>query len=237
MREQLKHLYELQEVDTAIDRTRKTMEALDGGTAVAARVNKGTKEVAAAETEVRKARADLHDVEMALKSAEDKRSTYRLKLSSGRVTSARELEAMQKEIDMLTRNIGDLEEKALTLMDALDPMAGELEERRKALAELERQLAEVRAAQAKEQERLSATLRDLDAQRQGLTSRVPSDLLQRYDKLRPRFGTARVAVVEGGACGFCRMSISTFLLRELREDTAVLTCENCRRILYLPEGR
>jgi predicted nucleic acid-binding Zn-ribbon protein len=235
MREQVKLLYELQETDSAIARTKKAIQALDGGAALAANLARLNQLVEEQEAAVRKTRTELRDTEMALKTAEDKRNNYRRRLT-GQVTSGREIESIQKELDVLARRIGELEEKALELMDAVEPLEQELQKRRAAAAEVEKRLAEERASQDNQRQRLQAALASLEAQRQARAAAVMPDLLKRYEAIQKRLGVVAVALVEEGVCSACRMSIPAFQLRQLREEDSILTC-SCQRILYLPERK
>lgn len=235
MKEGLKLLYELQKIDLEIDKARKAMQSLDGGASVAAEVAKAQKELDARETELRKARAELRDLELALSSAEEKRKTYKTRLESGRVTSHREQEAIQREIEVLNRQIGEIEEKAILLMDQIEPLEAKAQESRQLVASLQTRLAEVQNRHAQERERLTARLKELESARTAAAASVPEELMEKYNSVRRRFGTVAVALVEGNTCTACRISISVFLLRQLRDTDGIFTCDNCGRILYLPE--
>ncbi|MGQ9524976.1 MAG: zinc ribbon domain-containing protein [Armatimonadota bacterium] len=236
MRQDLKLLYKLQLLDIDIANTQKALKSLDGGAPLAAQVAQSRKSCEAREAELRQLRAEIRDAELTIQSLEDKRRTYRLRLSSGRTSGHREQEAIQKEIDMLSRQIGELEEKALLLMDAAEPLEAEVNKSKAAIAELEGKLAETRAVQAKEHQRLSARLQELLSQRAVAAAEVPQDLLRSYDAVRSRVGPIGVSPVQDGVCSACKMTISTFSLRHLREGQEIVECDNCRRILYLPEG-
>ena len=235
MKEGLKLLYELQKIDLEIDQTHKALRSLDGGASVAAEVAKAQKELDARETELRKARAELRDLELALSSAEEKRKGYRRKLESGRVTSHREQDAIQREIDALSRQIGEIEERALLLMDQIEPLEAKAQESRQLVEGLQARLAEVQSRHAQERERLTARLKELESARTAAAASVPEELMEKYNNVRRRFGPVAVALVEGNTCGACRISISVFLLRQLRDSDGIFMCDNCGRILYLPE--
>ena len=236
MRQDLKLLYKLQLADLEIAKAQKALKSLDGGAQLAAQAAQFRKNHEAREAELRKLRSEIRDAELSIQSLEDKRRTYQLRLSSGRTTSHREQDAIQKEIDMLSRQIGELEEKALLLMDAAEPLEAEVNKSKTVLSELEAKLAETRAAQAREHQFLTARIQELENQRAAAAAEVPQDLLRRYDAVRSRVGPIGVSPVQDGVCTACKMTVSTLALRHLRESQDIVECDNCRRLLYLPEG-
>lgn len=236
VRQDLRLLYKLQLTDIEIAKAQKALRSLDGGAPLAAQVAQLRRSHEAREAELRKLRTEIQDAELSIKSLEDKRRMYRLRLSSGKATSHREQEAIQKEIDMLSRQIGELEEKALLLMDAAEPLEAEVNKSKAALSELEAKLTETRAEQARQHQLLTARIQELEKQRAADAAEVPEDLLRRYDAVRSRVGPIGVSPVQDGVCTACKMTVSTLALRHLRETQEIVECDNCRRLLYLPEG-
>ena len=155
------------------------------------------------------------------------------RLRSGDVTATRELTAMVEQLDGLRRRRAVLEDEELELMVALEPFEAELaglEARRaeltKAGEEVSSRLVEVEAA-------VDIELAAANQARGAAAEGVPEPLLTAYERLRGRLGGTGAARLVGSSCGGCHLALSATEVDRLRRSPpdAVLTCENCGRIL------
>jgi hypothetical protein len=64
-----------------------------------------------------------------------------------------------------------------------------------------------------------------------LRKKIPSQVLQHYDRLRAR-GKKGVALVRHGVCAQCHMQVAVGLLASLRRQDNLYRCENCGSYLY-----
>ncbi len=71
----------------------------------------------------------------------------------------------------------------------------------------------------------------LDEARNELTEKLSKPLAFNYEKLKKRYKRAIVPVKDDFCLG-CFMRVPTQLITRGREDTAVINCEGCGRILY-----
>ena len=155
------------------------------------------------------------------------------RLDSGAVTSAKDLESLQREITSLAKRQSDLEDVVLEVM-----------ERREAAQERATELAgrveSLEAKTAEAEQRKTAALEGIDAegftvakQREELAVDVPGDLLKLYDKLRAQQGGIGAARLYQKRCEGCRLELNITEINEVRAAPAdtVVRCENCRRIL------
>ena len=126
MREELKALYELQRIDLDLARTQKAKAALDDGTAKRQRVETVRGRFQQTDTLYHEAAAEMQDKELNLKSVETKQKSYRDKLYGGAVSNPKELESMEKEVEMLGRQKDKLEERILELMDIIEERKAEV---------------------------------------------------------------------------------------------------------------
>src|SRR4029079_11104441 len=106
----LQVLLTVQTFDSQIDRGKAALAALDTGTSTAAAYNTGKVEFDKLRTKALKAQAAQHDAEMSLQSIETKKAAANKKLYGGSVTASRELENLQREVEMLERQKGEGEE-------------------------------------------------------------------------------------------------------------------------------
>jgi predicted nucleic acid-binding Zn-ribbon protein len=155
--------------------------------------------------------------------------------ASGRVTSPKELTAIQEEVAALKRRQGALEDDLLERMERRENLEAEL-------AELAGRREAITAEQAEVTEARDAVLVDIDkelaterAAADRVAPRIGGELRALYDQIRRRQGGVGAAALVGNTCQGCRVSISPVELAALRKLPAetVKRCENCRRILVL----
>jgi uncharacterized protein len=157
----------------------------------------------------------------------------RKRLDAGQVSSPRELENLQSEIESLHRRQDELEEVVLDVMER-----GETTQARMTQAAAER--AQIAADLAAVTERRDAALAEIGEQvgkaadrRTGVVAAEPADLIDLYERLRPQHGGVSAAALRRGRCEGCHLSLNTVDLRAIRDapEDEVLRCEECRRIL------
>jgi uncharacterized protein len=154
---------------------------------------------------------------------------------SGKVTSPKELTAIQEEVASLKRRQATLEDELLELMEqreTLDNELGELATRRQGFTAEQAEVTKARDAALVEIDRELEAER---AARDGLAPEVGEELRALYDQIRARQGGVGVAALVGNTCQGCRVSISPVELAAIRKlpPDEVKRCENCRRILVV----
>ncbi|HUZ25217.1 MAG TPA: C4-type zinc ribbon domain-containing protein [Streptosporangiaceae bacterium] len=157
----------------------------------------------------------------------------RVRLDAGQVSSPRELENLQSEIESLHRRQSDLEEVVLDVMERREGTQGR---QQAATAEREQIGVDTSAATA----RRDAALAEIGEQAGKATDRrtavvadEPADLIDLYERLRVQHGGVGAAALRRGRCEGCHLSLNTVDLNAMRAASAdeVLRCEECRRIL------
>jgi uncharacterized protein len=154
---------------------------------------------------------------------------------SGRVTSPKELTAIQEEVAALKRRQDVLEDQLLERMEQRETLEAELAElagRREGLLAEQAEVTKARDAALVEIDR---ELESERAARAAVAPGVGAELLALYDQLRARHGGVGAAALVGNTCQGCRVSISPVELAAIRKQPAeeVKRCENCRRILVV----
>jgi predicted nucleic acid-binding Zn-ribbon protein len=225
-------LYDLQQLDSALDALTKQYSALDRGQTERERyeVLKEAYDVAARELKV--VQAAVKDNELEQQGVDAKKKEEETKLYSGKVRAAKELQALQDEVEMLDRRRAALDEKMLILMDGL-------ETRRKVAADAKKELAAAAAALKTKiddfntgAETMKAQALELKRQRIAAAAEVSPDLIKRYDRLRQlKNGVAIVTLSDGNTCGGCNMGLPSSVVSRLHEGNAIILCDNCERII------
>jgi uncharacterized protein len=157
----------------------------------------------------------------------------RQRLEAGQVSSPRELENLQSEIESLIRRQSDLEE---IVLDVMERQEGAQERREAALSERE----EITANREVVTARRDAALGEIGEQagkagdrRAAVAGEEPQDLLDLYERMRVQHTGVGAAALRGGRCEGCHLSLNTVDLNSMRaaDPDEVLRCEECRRIL------
>ena len=157
----------------------------------------------------------------------------RTRLDAGQVSSPRELENLQSEIESLLRRQSDLEDVELDVMERLDAAQARLKE---AGAERVSVAADMQAVTG----RRDTAVAEIDGlaahaagRRAAVAAEEPTDLLDLYERLRTQYGGVGAAALRRGQCQGCHLSLNTGDLNVIRAAAPddVVRCEECRRIL------
>ena len=157
----------------------------------------------------------------------------RSRLDAGQVSSPKELESLQSEIESLLRRQSDLEDVELDVMERREAVQARLAA---AAAEREDVATELRAVTAR-RDGIVAELAEQSGKaadrRAAVAAEEPADLLDLYERLRAQHGGVGAAALRRGQCQGCHLSLNTVDLNAIRAAAPdeVVRCEECRRIL------
>ncbi len=227
----LKNLYNLQLIDSKIDRLRTVrgelpLEVSDLEDTVAGletRLANVTEEVAELENQVNEKKQSIKDFQANIKKYE---------AQQGKVRNNREYDAITKEIEFQNLEIQLAEKRlkeakiAITLKgELLEKSKAEFEERGKDLAAKKGELEEIIAETEKEEQ-------ELMAESAKASTEIEDRLLNAYKRIREnsRNGLAVVAV-ERDACGGCYNKIPPQRQLDIRLNKKIIVCEHCGRVL------
>ena len=227
-------LYNLQEIDHRIDGIDAERQRLQKR--LAAGVNRPD---LTSDAEHHYARAVAVGANVVSRREEMERLRERLNSLEARLyssnTSRRDLSTIQREVDSAKYQLNQLDELLLELEEeqrtheaaalaARDEMATAAVEWQELIEALNDRLAEL------ENDRETTA-----SERQVLAAALPAADLQRYERLRRnKSGTAIAMVDNGRVCLACRMTLTSNVLRQLRDKSKQVPCSTCGRILYQP---
>ena len=225
-------LYELQELDHRIDGIDAERSRIENR--LAAGVNRPD---LTSEAEHHSARAVAVGANLATRREEGERIRERLTGLESRLyggnASRRDLSAIQREVD-----------SSKYQLDQLDELLMELEEEQRSHEEAAIAARDqMEAAEVEWQtvtETLGNRLTELDSdrevatgERQDMAVTLPQADLQRYERLRRnKAGTAIARVDNGRVCLACRMTLTSNVIRQLRDKSRQVPCSACGRILF-----
>jgi hypothetical protein len=221
----LEQLLVVQEHDSAIDHLRHRRTALPER-AVLAAAEAVIRDLEEPIGEVR----GRHDVV----SRDVKRLEVEASMYSGSITSPRELQAMQGEVDQLRRHQRALEDRELELMEGQETIDSELATLVGRVGEAEDRARDARAAVTEQESVIDAEIATETDARSTVAAGIPANLLTLYDGCRAAARGVGVARLIGNTCQGCRLTIPSTEVARIRKagpDGDVAHCDNCGAIL------
>lgn len=173
------------------------------------------------------------ELELATKEENVKKSQGQL----FQLKSNREYQAKLTEIASLKADVSLLEEDVIKSLDAIETAEKEIKEKKELFLNEEKRYKEA-------QQKLNGQLSEIDVKAKGLTEKkealakdIDKNILAKYEKLlKTRSGLAIAAVnINSENCGACNMKVTAQKINEIKMYTDLISCENCVRILYLPD--
>jgi len=235
LREKLKALEELQQVDLELNEVRKQAEA----------VPRRRAEIDSAVGEVRKAweaeqvrlannEKERRGQEQMVAMERDKVKKWEGRLAE--IRTPREYAALSREIEIAKKT-----NEAVT--EQVKLLTAQAEEVQKAIEALQEKLDEKEAGAQEELEQLihsqaefEKRTRVLDERRADLATKVEPALLARYENIRKRRGGVAVTQVVGNTCRGCNRNIPPQMAIILARANSIENCPNCNRIIYVAEA-
>jgi predicted nucleic acid-binding Zn-ribbon protein len=229
----LETLVTLQSLDSASDAARKRVAELPAAEqAIALRVTEATEHVERAKTRA----ADNQQQRRALEKDAALVDTRLARFDDHKaaVKTNQEYKALLHEIETAKGEKDAIEERILVLLMDADAIAAELKQAETGRADAVREGEQTRAALTAERASLESELRRLGDERQRAAKGVDAALLAKYDQLlKQRRGLAVVAMT-GETCSACQLRQRPHVAQMVRRGDAVVQCESCQRILYVP---
>jgi hypothetical protein len=227
----LKSLYELQLIDSKIDRLRTVrgelpLEVSDLEDTVAGletRLTNVTEEVAELENQLNEKKQAIKDFQANIKKYEAQQGKVRNNREYDAIT--KEIEFQNLEIQLAEKRMKEAKAAIVIKSELLEKSRVEFEERGKDLKATKRVLEEIIAETEKDEKEL---LVESDKAAAGIEDR----LLNAYRRIRgnTRNGLAVVAV-ERDACGGCYNKIPPQRQLDIRLNKKIIVCEHCGRVL------
>jgi len=229
-------LLSLQEHDGALDRLRHRHQTLPQRDALA----RAEATVAALDTEIRALTAQRDELAREEQKLDDEAKSLREKakavdkrMYSGEISSPKELQSMQADIDQMLRRGETLETTELELMEQREPIDAnlvELDARRVALLA---DSADVRTVLAAAEQEIAAEAAVERAARDAIAAELDAALLADYERVRAHNGGAGAARLVGSTCQGCHLTIPSTEIAAIKKspDGTISHCDNCGAIL------
>lgn len=237
----LETLFTVQSHDTVIDQLRHRLETLPERAELAKiddalfELEKKVAEIGGARDAVARRQQAAED-EVA--SLEVKITELDKRLYSGSVSSPRELQSMQADLESLKRHRGSIEDRVIEAMEEREPLDAELEALAAERDRLDQAAIRLRAELAEAESALGEELAREQAARDEAAGGVSAEALAQYEQLRHKLGGVAVARLENGnRCGGCQLTLPAAEVARIKREPlgSVIQCEDCDRILVRVE--
>jgi predicted nucleic acid-binding Zn-ribbon protein len=236
MAEPLEALIQVQAHDTLLDQLRHRVGTLPERAELRA-VEERRATVAAELAQVQARVDDLagrqRQLEEQITAAADRRHVIERRMESGDVPTARDLQAMDHEVQQLGARQARFEDEEIALLEEEEPIDAVLSEHQAAAAALDAERDRLRAAIAVAEEEVQASIVEEEAQRRASAVDLPTALAERYEFLRSRLGGVGAARLVGDRCDGCHLTLPSVDVERIRNlpPEQFATCTQCDRIL------
>jgi uncharacterized protein len=232
----LEPLLTLQEHDLALDRLRHRRETLPERATLAElelRTAMLTSELAVAERSRDEVQAEERKLGDEAQSQADQAAAVEVKLYSGTVTSPKELQALQADIEQLKKHQRAIEDRALLAMERREPFEGRAAELVQELAALTAQTATVSAALAAAEAEIDGEAAIEQKARDEVAATLDAGLVAEYERCRAKANGIGAARLVGNTCQGCHLSIPSTEVERVRKAAVgdIAHCDNCGTIL------
>ncbi len=234
VREQLKALEQLQELDLKIDNLRKKKAELPQALkTIEDAFSKMRVTVEAKKNAIGEIEKAQRQTQAAIDLNNDRLTRANSKLET--VRNGQEFTAANKEIDQLKKMNLSLEEQIKKAVQDIETGKKELTDLEGRLTQLQEDRDAQLSAISGQGGQLDEQITALDGERKPFTSQVERRILSLYDRIRGvRNGLALVPAV-GGRCAGCNMMVPPQLYNLVQRGVEVQFCPSCNRILFSPD--
>nr|WP_210732649.1 C4-type zinc ribbon domain-containing protein [Cellulomonas denverensis] len=232
-------MLDLQALDTKLDQLRHRRNSLPELARIAeldAQIEDLDAAIATSRTAAGDLRRELTKAESDVQQVRDRATKDQQRMESG-IGSAKDLQALQSEIESLARRQSDLEDVELEVMERLEAHQSALDELTTAHAALLNQRAELLATRDAAWAEVDKEAEQVTAARQALAAPLPENLIAIYERLRGKLGGFAVAALRHGRSEGSGMMVPPIELAAIKatpEDQLVY-CEESGRILVRGE--
>ncbi len=146
-----------------------------------------------------------------------------------------EFQALGHEIERYEKEIQQIEDQELELMEQADKLKAQIaaEEKKAGAAKqsIARQLSDLEAKASTLQSRLE----QLTKERGEIAEKIDEEVLNRFERLFASKGDAAIVALEHEVCTGCHMKVTTQTAVRVKGGKEIVSCEQCGRILYAAE--
>ncbi len=231
MNEQLRLLIELQRLDTVILTLHSKIDTLPGT-------------IAASEVPLKKASTSLENIKQGHAAMEKKKKDKemdieeisnkieKMKRRTSEIKNNKEYQAHLKETEKAEKDLKAAEDELLNVIESIEKSSKLLAAEQASISEEQAKLDVIKVEIEKRIAADKQELKKLKGDRKKFTEKLDPDIYTRYiGIMRSRKGLA-VVEAKNEICSGCNLHIPPQMFVELKQNTEITHCPQCRRILF-----
>lgn len=145
-----------------------------------------------------------------------------------------EIERFREYFEQLHQRLALERREFSSLATTLEKEDSQLSDMRVRLGKARKEYDELKVQIDADRDACKDELAALKERAESLAQQVDPALLEHY-KTTKRSHAMAVAMLDGNKCGGCNVELSAVILRKIKEDSEVVECDNCGRMLRLAE--
>jgi predicted nucleic acid-binding Zn-ribbon protein len=200
--------------------------------AAEANVKKCEGEVAAAKDAYKHAKMASDDKQLQLKQREAKLKDFEAKLFAAQ--SNKEYQLLKDQIAADKQANSVLADEILEALDKIDGLQATTKTAESNLAKIKDEALKARQRVEQQQHGLETELARVTGELRAAEDLLDGDFKPTYERLARSMGAEALAPVEGECCGGCSQTLTPQTINSLRLDKPVF-CKSCGRLLYIPD--
>jgi len=169
------------------------------------------------------------------KSGELEAEKERLLKAKGKlsgVTRSREYVAVNKELEVIRKNISTKEDEIENLVTAIDDFRAAIAKEEAKFRDWQAEADEAERDNQASLDAMQVKISDVDVRRKVMTAQIERAVVSRYERIsQARDGRAVVAMKEG-TCSGCNMALQPRFAEMVLRATSLVQCPHCSRYLY-----
>jgi predicted nucleic acid-binding Zn-ribbon protein len=196
-------------------------------------------ELSAVNDDLVRAKTALNDVQREITKADtdvqlvrERSIRNQARMDAGQGT-AKDMQALQHEVESLARRQAALEDIELEVMERAEALAADVSRLQSASAEMTVRADGLKAVRDKNLAELDDEVEQIGRSRADVVAGVGDDLLALYEKIRASSDGIGAAVLRKRRCEGCNLELNQGEINRftVAGEDEVLRCEECRRIL------
>ncbi len=234
MKEQLALLRELQNIDLELDEIKSEKEE------IVARLKENTGFLDRLVEDLNDQKEELDEIRTLQRSKRGDLDDIKEKLTQKQkrlreVSSNREYNAVETEIESLKKSAEQTEEELLHLLEVIESTEASIKEKEDKIVQLREGIASDEAAAEQELAKLDDTIKALEDRQEEARTEVSRRVIHKYDFIRSRRPGLAVVAAKDGHCEGCFMALPPQQFIEIQRGESLEICPSCNRILYFWE--
>lgn len=234
MKEQLALLRELQNIDLELDEIKSKKEE------IVARLKENTGFLDKLVEDLNSQKEELDEIRSLQRRKRDDLKEIKENLSGRQkrlreVSSNKEYNAVESEIESFKKSAEQTEEELLHLLEVIESTEESIKEKEDKIVQLREGIASDEAEAEKRLAALDKNITALEDRQEEARTEVSRRVIHKYDFIRSRRPGLAIVAAREGHCEGCYMAVPPQQFIEIQRGESLEICPSCNRILYFWE--